>query len=390
MEDINSLFHLNPEITHLNHGSFGACPKPIFDDYQKWQLELEQDAMNFFIHTGPKYLKQARESLGNFINCNGDDVVFTTNPSYAINIIAKSLQLQTGDEILATDIEYGAMDRTWNYYCKKSGAKFIRQHISLPISSTEQVVEDFFKGLTPNTKAIFISHLTSSTALKLPVAAICKRAKDYGLLTIVDGAHIPGQLELDLQKIEVDVYTGACHKWLLTPKGCSFLYVKKELQELYDPLIISWGYESAHPSDSLFLDYHEYQGTRDFSAFLTVPKAIQFRAEHNWAKISESCVKLVLDNYADVCGLFRSAPICPVNTTYLGQMCSIPVQTTDPIQLQFKLFEKYKIQTPIFVQDAQTYLRFSINGYNSQGDIEKLKNAIVEIKRTTALIDAKG
>ena len=390
MEDINSLFHLNPEITHLNHGSFGACPKPIFDDYQKWQLELEQDAMNFFIHTGPKYLKQAREALGNFINCNGDDVVFTTNPSYAINIIAKSLQLQAGDEILATDIEYGAMDRTWNYYCKKSRAKFIRQHISLPISSTEQVVEDFFKGLTPNTKAIFISHLTSSTALKLPVAAICKRAKEYGLLTIVDGAHIPGQLELDLQQLDADIYTGACHKWLLTPKGCSFLYVRKELQERFDPLIISWGYESEHPSDSLFLDYHEYQGTRDFSAFLTVPKAIQFRVEHNWAKVSESCVKLVLDNYADVCGLFGSEPICPENTTYLGQMCSIPVQTTDPIQLQFKLFEKYKIQTPIFVQDEQTYLRFSINGYNSQDDIDKLKNAIVKIKQTTALIDAKG
>ena len=200
----------------------------------------------------------------------------------------------------------------------------------------------------------------------------------------------PGHFELDLQQLDADIYTGACHKWLLTPKGCSFLYVRKELQERFDPLIVSWGYESSHPSDSLFLDYHEYQGTRDFSAFLTVPKAIQFRAEHNWAKISESCVKLILDNYADVCDLFGSAPICPVNATYLGQMCSIPVQTTDPIQLQFKLFEKYKIQTPIFVQDEQTYLRFSINGYNSQGDIDKLKNAVVEIKQTTALIDAKG
>ena len=390
MEDINSLFQLNTEVTHLNHGSFGACPKPIFDDYQKWQLELEEDGMAFMVYTGPTYLKQARESLGKFINCSGEDVVYTTNPSYAINIITKSFKFKPGDEILATDIEYGAMDRAWNYYCKKSEAKFVRQHISLPIQSVNQVVEDFFKGLTPNTKAIFISHITSSTALKLPVEAICKKAKEHGLITIVDGAHVPGHIDLDLQKLEADVYTGACHKWLLTPKGCSFLYVKNEFQNLYDPLIVSWGYESDKPSDSLFLDYHEYQGTRDYSAFLTVPKAIQFREDYNWAIVAESCVNIALDNYEDVCDLMGSSPICPVNEVFLGQMCSVPVKTSDPLQLQKMLFEKYKIHTPVFTQGKDSYLRFSINGYNSQDDIEKLKNAIVAIKQTTALINVNG
>ena len=204
--------------------------------------------------------------------------------------------MKPGDEILTTDLEYGAMDKTWNYYCKQKGANYIRQHIQLPLTSKEAIVEQFFKGLTPNTKAIFISQITSSTALILPVKEICDIAKQKGLLTIVDGAHVPAHISLNLQELKADIYTGACHKWMMTPKGCSFLYVTKEQQHWIDPLIISWGYDSAFPSHSQFLDYHQLQGTRDFSAFLTVPKAIEFLTEHNWEKHTAACRQLVRDN----------------------------------------------------------------------------------------------
>ncbi len=372
MEAIKSQFILKEGITHLNHGSFGACPKSVFEDYQQWQVELEKDPMHFIAYRGAELHQHSREVFADFINCKADELVYTTNPSYAINIIAKSLRLEKGDEILTTDIEYGAMDRTWNYYCDKSGANYIRQHISLPILSKEQIVDEFFAGLTENTKAIFISQITSATALRLPVEEICKRAKSMGLLTIVDGAHVPGQLELDIAQLDADIYTGACHKWILTPKGCSFLYVKKEIQHLFDPLIVSWGYKSDHPSESQFIDYHEYQGTRDFSAFLTVPKALEFRKENNWEQVSETCKLLIRNNYQSITDALGTSPICPIDKQFLVQMCSAPVCTDSPLELQHLLYNEYKIHTPVMTQGNTHYLRTSINGYNTQDDIDKL------------------
>ena len=186
---------------------------------------------------GPAYLKASREALAKYIHCDADDVVYVTNPSYGINIIAKSLKLNTGDEILSTNLEYGAIDRTWNYYCTKAGAKYVRQEISLPLVSKHQFIEEFFKGVSDKTKAICISHITSATALIFPVKEICDIAKAKGLFTIVDGAHVPGHIPLNIEELNPDVYTGACHKWMCAPKGCSFLYIKKEWQHLFDPLL---------------------------------------------------------------------------------------------------------------------------------------------------------
>lgn len=170
--NLKSQFLLNPDITYLNFGSFGACPRPIFEEYQKYQLELESEPVRFIAVNGLEYLKKSRQALAQYINCNADDLVYTTNPSYAVNIIAKSFKLNAGDEILSTNLEYGALDRTWNYYCRKAGAKYVRQPIRLPLVSKEQFIEDFFKGLTAKTKAIFISQITSTTALIFPVSLL--------------------------------------------------------------------------------------------------------------------------------------------------------------------------------------------------------------------------
>jgi len=383
---LKSLFLLNPDITYLNFGSFGACPKPIFADYQAWQLLLESEPVQYIAVNGVEYLKKSREALGAFINCDADDVVFTTNPTYAINIIAKSLKLTEGDEILSTNLEYGALDRTWNYYCNKSKAKYIRQPISLPVVSKEAIIEQFWKGYTPRTKAIFISQITSSTALRLPVEEICAMAKEKGLLTIVDGAHVPGHIPLDLSVLQADIYTGACHKWMMAPKGCSFLYIKRELQGQFDPVIISWGYEAAVPSHSRFLDYHQMQGTRDFSAFLTVPKTIEFMKGHNWPQVAASCRELVRNNYQRFCALLGTNPICPVSGDFLVQMCSIPINTPQPEKLQRHLFTQYKIEVPVMRLEQQTFLRFSINAFNSQSDLDKLYSALQEIIAQKELI----
>ena len=387
MSNIKSQFLLRDDVTFLNFGSFGACPKPIFERYQQYQLELEQEPVQFITVTGLQYLKQSREALAAYINCPADDVVYVTNPSYAVNIIAKSFNLQKDDEILTTNLEYGACDRAWNYYCKKVGAKYIRQPITLPIPSKEDLINEFFKGLTSRTKLVFISHLTSSTGLRMPVEEICAIAKQKGILTFVDGAHAPGQLPLNLQTLQADIYTGACHKWMMTPKGSSFLYVKNEHQHLFDPLIVSWGYQSTAPSQSQFLDYHQMQGTRDFSAFLCIPNAIEFMQQNNWSAVSKTCKEMVQQNAPRFCKLLKATPTAPITDDFICQLYSTPIKTKQPLELHRHFFNQYKIEVPVMPHGDNVFLRYSIQAFNTQNDLDKLYNAIEDIIKTTSFIE---
>jgi isopenicillin-N epimerase len=387
MESLKEHFLLRPDIHFLNFGSFGATPKPIFEKYQDWQRVLEAEPVQFIAFDGYQYLADSRAVLAKFLNCaDKDDLVYVTNPSFAINMIAKSFPLEAGDEILTTDIEYGACDRTWEYYCKKKGATYRKQKINLPIVDKAQFIEDFFKGCNEKTKAIFISHITSATGLILPAAEICAIAKAKGLITIVDGAHAPAHIPLDLSKIQADFYTGACHKWMMAPKGCSFLYATKSVQPICDPMIVSWGYQAAKPSHSNFLDYHQMIGTRDFSAFLTVATCIEFMEQHNWKAVGRKCHEMVLEHAPRFFALFNSKPICPLNSEWIGQMISIPIQTPDPEKLQRSLFLDYKIEVPIMRQGDDVYLRYSINAFNTVENLDALYNAINEIQKQGILL----
>jgi isopenicillin-N epimerase len=296
-------------------------------------------------------------------------------------MVAKNFPLQPGDQILTTDIEYGACDRTWEYYCAQKGAEYVKQKITLPITSKEKFIEEFFAGITPKTKAVFISHITSATALKLPVHEICAIAKQKGLITFVDGAHGPAQTEVNLATLQADFYTGACHKWMMAPKGCSFLYAHKTVQPMCDPLVVSWGYKALKPSHSSFLDYHQMIGTRDFSAFLTVPDCVSFMEKHNWADVSKKCHELVLANAKRFFDLLGSTPISPLTSEWIGQMISIPIKTAEPEILQRTLFTEYQIEVPIMRQGNDVYLRYSINGFNSQSDIDRLYQVIAELQQ---------
>ncbi len=383
---IKSQFLLDPGITFLNFGSFGACPKPIFEDYQKWQLELEREPVQFITVNGPDYLQKSRVALSNFLNCDHNDLVYVTNPSYAVNLIAKSLDLQPGDEILTTDLEYGACDKTWEYYCAKKGASYKRTPITLPLKNKETFIEEFFNGVSHRTKLIFISHITSSTALIFPVKEICDKAKQLGIMTFVDGAHAPAHIDLDLKDLNADIYTGACHKWMMTPKGCSFLYVNKDKQDLFDPLMISWGFNAMFPGESKFIDYHQLQGTRDFSAMLTVPAAIEFMTKHNWKLISKGCKELVINNAPRFFELLEAVPFAPLTQEFYGQMCSIKIKTTEPEKLQRMLFINHKIEIPVMRHGNTNYIRYSINAFNSQKDLDRLYDVLKELKNNNQII----
>jgi isopenicillin-N epimerase len=379
-------FLLNPDITFFNFGSFGACVKPVLEKYHALQYEQELDSVDFIVSKGLQYLKEAREALGLYIGCHANDVVFVTNPSYAVNAVAKSLLLKLGDEVLTTDIEYGACDKTWDYYCEKAGAKYIQRAVKLPLLREDEMVEDFLKGITANTKLIFISHITSSTALRLPVEKICAAAKKLGIATFVDGAHAPAHINIDLQNSPFDFYTGACHKWMLTPKGSSFMYVSKEKQHLVDPLIVSWGYKALFPSESKFLDYHQMNGTRDYTAFLTLPTAIDFMKENNWWAVSNSCKQLVKENRAELCKILGTEPIAMPEGEFALQMFATEVKTTEPEKLHDYLYNMHKIQIPVMRLREKAFMRFSINAFNSQADLDKLFAALAQIKTNTMLI----
>ena len=384
---MKSQFLLDPNITFLNHGSFGACPKPIFEEYQRLQLELENEPVYFIQKKQAEYLKRAKESLAKYIGCNANDFFFTPNPTFAVNTIMRSLDLKADDEILSTNHEYGAMDRTWNFYCEKSGAKYVRQNISLPVVSKEQILEGFWSGYTSKTKIVFLNQISSATALIFPVKEICDKARELGLITIIDGAHVTGQMDLDITELNPDFYTGTLHKWMLAPKGSSFLYVKKDFQEMLDPLVVGWGYESLSPGESQFLDYQEFQGTRDISAFLCAPKVIDFLEENDWKTKAKECRSIVLDNYQRFCDLLNTKPICPITDEFLVQMASIPVKTSNPGTLKEILFNKYKIEIPVMPLNGNYFIRYSINAYNSQEDLDILYKALQDVIATTDLIE---
>src|SRR6266540_2304328 len=194
MTSIKEYFLLDPDIVFLNHGSFGATPKPVFEVYQNWQTRLERQPVLFLGRELDKLLLESRIALGEYLHADANDLVYIPNATHGVNIIAHSLQLKPGDEILTTDHEYGACDYTWDFICGKTGAKYIHQPIPLPVSSEEEIIDQFWQGVTPRTRAIYVSHMASSTALKLPVEKICQRAREAGIFSIVDAAHSPGQI----------------------------------------------------------------------------------------------------------------------------------------------------------------------------------------------------
>ncbi|MFN5877537.1 MAG: aminotransferase class V-fold PLP-dependent enzyme, partial [Flavobacteriales bacterium] len=354
--------------------------------YIEWQQLLEKEPVQFITVDGFKYIDISLKALGAFLNCDSESLVYIPNPTHAINLLVKSLALNPGDEILTTDLEYGAMDRTWNFYCSKSGARYIRQNISLPLTSKEEFLKEFWSGYSEKTKVVFISQITSSTALILPVKEICDEARKRGLITIIDGAHVPGHIPLDITKLDPDYYTGACHKWMMTPKGSSFLYARKSLRDQLEPLIISWGYESINPSGNLYFDYHQFNGTRDFSAYLTIPKAIEFRKKYNWNSVSENC-KIQLRKVApELFNELATAPLAPLTEEFFGQICSVPINTLEPEKLQRLLFETYKIEIPVMRHGKNCYIRFSFQAFNHVNEVHHLIESLKEIKRQTNLI----
>ncbi len=371
-EELRSRFLLDDDIVFLNHGSFGACARPVWDVYMAWQRQLERQPVEYISRRSDPLLQSARSHLAAHLNVQPNDLTFVVNATSGLNVIARSLPLRPGDEILTTDLEYGALDFTWRHLCSRTGAAYRKAVIPTPFTTTEAIVEAIWTKVNERTRAIFLSHITSATSVILPVREICRRAREAGILTIVDGAHAPGQIPLDLAELEVDIYAGNCHKWLCAPKVAAFLHVCPEQQEWVESLTISWGWQPGHT----FVTRNQQQGTRDTAAFLSVPRAIEFQAEHDWPEIRRRCHERLATFRLRLHEALGEPMLYPNDGDWFSQMALIGVPATDAAALERRLLHVHGIEVPCTEHDGRTSVRVSVQGYTTDADLAALETAL--------------
>jgi isopenicillin-N epimerase len=376
MNHLRDLFMLDPKIVFLNHGSFGATPKEVFEVYQEWQRKLEQQPVKFLGREISLHLKEARDALGQYLNVTGDDLSFVPNATFGVNIVARSLKLTTGDEVLTTDHEYGACDNIWEYLSQRQGFSYKKQAVTLPVTSRQDIIDQIWQGVNQNTKVLYLSHITSPTALTFPVEELCAKAKAAGIMTVIDGAHVPGQLPLDLSALDADFYTGNCHKWLCSAKGAGFLYVRSDLQHLIEPLVIGWGLKRDPSLGSKFLDYYDWLGTNDFANYLSVPAAITFHQKYDWPKVRQQCHTMLNETLRTINAQTGCTSVYADDSFY-SQMAIVELPNVgDATTFKNKLYDDYNIEIPLTQHSSKTFARISVQGYNHQNDLDILVAAL--------------
>ncbi len=377
---LRAFFSIDPHITFLNHGSFGATPKPVMRVYQKWQRFSEVQPVQFYARQSNDLLSASRRDLSQILKTDPDNLVFIPNATTGINIIGRCLSLSRGDVLLTTDHEYGAIDKTWDYLSRKTGFKVTVKNIDIPTIDDDQIISSVFESLPANVKALSLSHVTSPTALVFPVKEICKRARELGIITIIDGAHAPGQVELNLDELECDFYVGNLHKWLCAPKGTAFLFAHPRIQSIIEPFVVSWGWET-EPYRSRLISYLEWTGTRDISSYLSVQSAIDFHQKHIQGKPQNRCHQLAVETQKAIAELFGNSPLTLYPDAYSCQMASsiLPSGLILPDQLKALLYSKHHIEIPIIPWGDKILIRYSYQIYNNDNDMGKLLAALREI-----------
>lgn len=382
-----SQFLLDKRITFLNHGSFGACPKPVFRTYQKFQRILEKQPIEFLDRKYDQMMNHARHFLEDFIEAGRDSLFFTPNVTTSLNLVASSLDLNPGDEVLTSDLEYGACDRMWEFHSALKGFTYRKVKTNLPL---KQFTSDFIKEIKSNTKVIFLSHITSATAVTLPVKEIICEAGKRGILTVIDGAHVPGQTDLNLTELGADFYGGNCHKWLMAPKGSAFLYQNPSCRIKLKPCIISWGNSNKDSAGSYNIDEFQYQGTRDVSPCLSVPEAIKYNNRMKKDGVRDYCREMI--RYS--ARLLKSENgLEPFDTGFSEarlQMLAFRLPGTDGAALKKALYDKFRIEIPVNRYNGEYLMRISFQSYNRKEDIHRLSKALKSLLVTGTKLQISG
>jgi isopenicillin-N epimerase len=385
-ENLARQFLIREDVVFLNHGSFGACPRPVFAAYQQWQLELERQPVEFLGRNLTETMRVPRIALAAELGTTQENIVGLTNATLGLNIVAQSLDLKPGDQILTTDHEYSALEKTWAYVCRKTGAEVVVVKVPMPLLTEAQFTDTIIAGMTDRTRVLFLSHITSPTALLFPIERSIAEARKRGIWSVIDGAHTPGHIKLDLDKLGADFYSGNCHKWMMAPKGSAFLHARPEMQGLINPLVIShgWTEKSKEPGaqgafgNSPFIDELEMQGTRDPAPWLTVPAALDYRRENDWPSVQAHCQALAQDTARRLAERTGLAPLSAPEFC-APQMVAMPLPECDVDQLKLDLYDRYSIEIPVFKWKDTCIARLSVQGYNSKPQMDLLIDALTEL-----------
>jgi isopenicillin-N epimerase len=367
---IHHHFLLEEGVAFLNHGSFGACPRPVLEAAEAWRRRLEAEPVRFMARELPKLLRAAADRLARFVGARGDDLAFVDNATSGMNAVIRSLSFAPADEILSTSHVYNAVRTTLAYAAVRSGARVVEQPVPFPVAGEDEIVAAVEAGISARTKLLVIDHITSPTALIFPVARLIERAHARGIRVLVDGAHAPGQLPLDLETLGADYYVGNCHKWLFAPKGCGFLWARRDAQAALHPTVISHGYEHG------YLAEFDWTGTRDPAPALAVTAALEFieglgveaMRAHNHALACEAA-QLLSQTWQQPVG---GPP------ALLGSMATIGLPLADPATqeqasaINARLLDEHRIEVPVFPFAGRLWLRISAQIYNTLDDYKRL------------------
>lgn len=378
------LWDLRDDTCYVNHGSFGPPPRPVREARQRWQSALDCQPMDFFVRQFEPAWLAARDRLAQFVGTAGENLVFVENATAGMNVVANTFRLGPQDEVLLTDHEYGAVFRIWRRACAAAGApEPVVGYLPLEIESAEQVVEAIFKSATPRTRLLVISHITSPTAIILPVAQLCEEARRRGIAVAIDGPHAPAQVPLDIDSLGCDFYVASLHKWVSAPFGSGFLYVAPRWQTQVVTSQLSWGRVAPRKVETWW-DEFVWTGTRDPSPYLASTTAIDlleqlglplFRARtHHLAQYArQSLVELT--------GL---TPRVPDSPDWYGSMASVPLPPGDPGELQQAMWQTHGIEIPVVELSEVRSIRLSCHLYNTRADVDRTVAALAEELRREA------
>lgn len=385
---------LDPDVVFLNHGSFGACPLTVLDAQQKMRERMERQPVQFFVRDYEELIGDSRGELADFIGAAAQDVVFVNNATTGVNAVLRSLDLKPGDELLTTNHEYNACRNALEFVAIRAGARVVVIHIPFPITSPQHVIESVVERVTSRTRLALLDHITSQTGLVLPMVELVRELENRGVDTLVDGAHAPGMLDLDLSELGAAYYTGNCHKWLCAPKGAGFLHVRSDKQPEIRPTVISHGANSPRTDRSRFVEEFDWVGTDDPTAALCVGEAIRFMnglLAGGWPEIRKRNRRVVLEARHLICEALAIGPPCPEEM--IGSLAAMPLPPGSPEPptsalyadpLQEKLLARWGIEVPVIPWPAppERLIRISAQLYNRIENYELLASALAEIFAT--------
>jgi isopenicillin-N epimerase len=373
---------LEAGVTFLNHGSFGAAPRAVFEAQAEWRRRIEASPVELLGRRSSELLATARGAVGAWLGMPPTDFGFTANATEGVNAVLRSLDLSPGDELVTTDHVYNAVRQAMRYVAGRAGATYREVPVPLPVASGRQIEEAVVAGLSPRTRLLVIDHVTSPTALVFPVERIVAACAARGVDVLVDGAHAPGMLPLEVGRIGAAYYAGNLHKWTCAPKGSAFLWVRPDRQAGIHPLVISHHFEEG------FVREFGWTGTRDLSAWLTTPRAIEFMAGLGWERVRAHNHDLAAWAHRMLCRRWGVDPVSPPDGSLLGSMAAVPLpppldgMTEEQVKaLQQRLYTEFRIEVPLMRWGGRNLIRVSCQVYSTAADYLRLADVVDRLAR---------